>query len=299
MSLHRLLRWHIPLRVAYITRRQLALAMVLCSALTVSACSGVTVGPSQRPSPGSVPASPRSTKPSPSEASPAGPIPLLVGCSPGFSRCEDLPAGTYVTSGTYAFMPGLMVTVPAGWSSAEQDAGEFNLHAVDDTNLNNVLMFWRDVVAAGPTGDPVAGIGATPQDLADFLASDPSLIVSDRRIATVGVGIRAITLVISVNPTGPMDDPEDCPGDRCAFPLIDASHWDGAFAITVNSFEDPELACPCSHAVRLYLASIGSASDPHTFVVAVAVYSPDTDAELTRFEADVQPIIDSVRLRAQ
>ncbi len=67
---------------------------------------------------------------------------------------------------------------------------------------------------------------------------------------------------------------------------------------SVNSFEDPKLACPSSHAIRLYLASIGSASDPHTFAVAVMVYAPDPDSELATFQADVQPINDSIRLPA-
>lgn len=192
-----------------------------------------------------------------------------------------------------------MVTLPAGWSSAEQDAGEFNLHAVGDTNLNDMLSFWSDIVAVDPTGHPAVGVGATPQDLADYLANDPDLTVSDSGTATIGNAIPAITLVIRVNSTGPSDDPPDCPGDHCAFPLTDPYYWDGPIGITVNSSEDPRLACPCSHALRLYLASIGSASNPHTFVVAVMVYAPDPDAELATFQADVQPIIDSIRLPAE
>ena len=223
----------------------------------------------------------------------------MTGCSPGVTRCEDLTAGTYATTGQFAFMPGLVVTLPPGWSSAEQDAGEFNLYPVSDTNLNDMLVFWLDVVAAGPTGQPVPGIGTTPQELADFLANDPSLIVSERGTATIGDGIRATTLVMQVNPTGPKDDPEDCPGDRCAFPLHDPRHWDGAIGITVNSFEDPQQACPCSHAIRLYLASIGSASDPHTFAVAVMVYASDPESELASLQADVQSMIDSIRLPAE
>jgi hypothetical protein len=266
--------------------------MALSATLTISACASTTGTPSLSPSPQSV-------QPSPSQSSSAGPIPLDVGCSPSSPRCQDLPAGTYVLTGTYAFMPDLVVTVPAGWSSAEQDAGEFNLHEVSDANLNDMLLFWHDLVAVDQTGHPAAGIGTTPQELADFLAGDPRLIVTDRGTATIGDGIAAITLLMQVNPTGPSDDPQGCPGDSCANALIDPIYWDGAFGITVNSSEDPNLACPCSHAVRLYLASVGPASSPTTFVVAVVVYAPDPGADLARFEADVQPIIDSIQLPAR
>jgi hypothetical protein len=267
---------------------------VIVGALLISACNGGTVSPA--PSASSVQPSPPSVQPSPSQSYPAGPIPLLVGCTASTSRCQDLAAGTYATAGGHAFMPGLIVTLPAGWSSAEQDAGEFSLHRVSDTKLNDMLFFWHDIVAADQTGHPAAGIGATPQDLADFFADDPDLIVSERGTATIGNAIPAITLVMRVNPTGPSDDLPDCPGDHCASPLTDPSYWDGPLGITVNSSEDPTLACPCSHALRLYLASIGSASNPHTFVVAVMVYAADPDAELAIFDAAVQPIIDSVRL---
>jgi hypothetical protein len=162
-----------------------------------------------------------------------------------------------------------------------------------------VLLFWRDIVAVDPTGQAAAGVGATPQELADFLADHPDLIVSQRGTATIGNAIPAITLVMRVNPAGPSDDPTDCPGDHCAFPLTNPAFWDGPLGITVNSSEDANQACPCSHALRLYLASIGSASDPHMFVVAVMVYAPDPDADLARFQAAVQPIIDSVQIPAR
>jgi len=232
---------------------------------------------------------------SPSQASEASPIPLLVGCSASVSWCQDIPAGTYVITGAYGPLPGLVVTLPAGWSSSEQDRGECTLHPVDGNLANDVLMVWRDIVAVDQTGQPAAGIGTTPQDLADFLATDPRLVVSERDTTTIGNGIPAITLVMRVNPTGPNDDPEYCPGDTCAN-TITAAIWGRTYGMTVNSFEDPELACPCSHLVRLYLVSIGPASDPGTFVVAVQVYAPDPDSELAMFQADVQPIINSIRL---
>lgn len=276
-------------------RRNQTLALALCAALAISGCSATgNPSPSETHSP--VIASPVVPAPSPTEAPSPGPIHLSVGCSPTVIRCQSLPAGTYVTTGNHAFLPGLVVTLPAGWSSSEQDAGEFSLHTVGDKNRNDSLLFWHDIVAVDHTGSRAAGVGTAPQDLVDFLVADPRLIVSKPSATTIGNGLSALALTIRVDPAGPNDDPEQCPGDSCANFLTDPAYWEGPIGITVNSSEDASLACPCSHAVRLFLASYGQASDPHTLAVAVVVYAPDPDAELALFQQLVAPIIDSVRL---
>ncbi len=43
------------------------------------------------------------------------------------SRPCQFTAGTYQTYGRWAFLPGLTMSIPDGWNSTEQDAGEFNL----------------------------------------------------------------------------------------------------------------------------------------------------------------------------
>ena len=101
-------------------------------------------------------------------------------------------------------------------------------------------------------------------------------------------------MIISVAPDGPIDDPQ-CPGEACANPLIDPVHWGGPFGIALNVKQDPELACPCSHNVRLYFSTIGSPSTPHTFITALVVYGADPAAALSTFQGVVQPILDSVR----
>lgn len=271
-------------------KEQLIRGIALGAVLTLSACaSATTTSPA---------GSPPSLLPSPSQSSEESPISLVEGCSEAVSWCQDIPAGTYVISEGYGPLPGLVVTIPADWSSSEQDRGEFNLYPVDGNPDNDILMFWRDVVAADQTGQPAAGIGTTPADLAEFLATDPRLVVSDRDTTTIGNGIPAVTLVMRVSTTGPNDDPEYCPGDICAN-VLTAAIWGHTYGIALNAFEDPTLTCPCSHAVRLYLVSIGPASDPGTFVVAVQVFAPDPDSDLAAFQEDVQPIIDSIRLAAE
>ena len=132
--------------------------LVALLAVVIGACTSAT--PSSRPLP-SASASPQAT-----------PIPLTYGCAPKVARCQNIPAGTYTTAGQYAFLPGLTATIPAGWSSWEQDAGEFNLHQVSDQNANNVLYFWRDMAAVGADGLVAPGVGRTPADLVAFLTSD-------------------------------------------------------------------------------------------------------------------------------
>ena len=285
-------------------RQQARIAVVFVMLLAAS-CSTATISSPETSTGPSVPASPvssstpRLSRPSHAAATQPGLRSLPFGCSPTEGRCQDLAAGTYVTTGEFAFMPGFTVTLPAGWSSAAQIAGELTLYAVGDPNVNDSLNFWRDIAATDSTGGAAEGVGRTPEAIAEFLAKDPRLIVTERGTAVIGDGLAAISLVIGVDPAGPMDDPEDCPGDSCANFLTDPFYWDGALGITVNSSEDPSMACPCSHAMRLYLASVGSASRPHTLAVAVLVYAPDAAAELEAFEAAVAPIIASVRLPAE
>ena len=59
-------------------------------------------------------------------------MPLLAGCSDG-APCE-LSAGTWTLTGDYSFILGMEVTVPDGWRSLEQDAGEFTLFPLDHPN---------------------------------------------------------------------------------------------------------------------------------------------------------------------
>ncbi|MEO6350088.1 MAG: hypothetical protein ABIP53_05505, partial [Candidatus Limnocylindrales bacterium] len=54
--------------------------------------------------------------------------------------------------------------------------------------------------------------------------------------------------------------------------------------------------CPCSQVWRLYVASIGPELDPHMFVAAVEAVGPQPLKRLAAWEAQVEPIIESVLL---
>lgn len=288
------------------TAAKAVLAIAFASVL--AGCGGSGSAPSgtqavfSAPSSTARPAESTTIGPSPSPASSGSPAGVAMaipyGCDASTVRCQDFAPGTYVTDGRWAFLRGLQVTLLAGWSSSEQDAGEFNLHRVTDPNANRVLLFWRDVEAVDQNGKVAPNVGKTPADLTAFLSRDPSVIATAPENVTIGDGIRAISIVITVSPKAVLPSPNDCPGLTCAGPLRDFKHWDGVFGITINSNEDPTLGCPCSHAARLSFATIGGASDPHTFVVAVLVYGPDPKAALAAFQTQVQPIIDSLRIPA-
>jgi len=269
------------------TIRPLAVLLVAI-ALALSACSGASSSSSGSPSAaGSVAA--------------ATPIPigtdLQLECSSG-APCHCTPdspcqfaGGTYATFGRWAFLPGLTMAIPGGWTSTEQDAGEFNLL---HTSYPGGLYFWRDMVPVDPAGTVIAGIPSRPAALTEWFTSNP-LGVTAPESATIGHGIAATTFTFVTAPGAENMDPENCPPfppgavPTCFALFTDPAHW-GSDSWWVAS----------AHATRLYLASIGPEASPHLLVVAVqgTVEPPSTETdhfvELERIEAGVQPILDSL-----
>lgn len=207
-------------------------------------------------------------------------IPLLFGC--GHDRPCNLAAGTYATSGQWAFLRGLQVTVPTGWFSDEQDAGEFNLHPVGQPD--DSVFFWKDLSATANdlAGTPLAGVPGTATGLVSWLTSNSDLIVSKPRPAMIGqVPMVMVDVLVSDTAKTPKQAHSDCPADPCVGFLRDTRHWDGPFAIARG-----EIA-------RLYFGSIGPASEPHTFAVGMVGRGFDTSA-LDAFTKRARPILDSV-----
>jgi len=206
-----------------------------------------------------------------------GVIPLLFGCSHD-APC-NLKAGTYETSGRWAFLRGLRVTVPAGWSSDEQDAGEFNLHPMDQPDAE--LFFWKDISATRNdfAGTPVPDVPTTEQGYLSWLTANPDLIVSKPRPTSVG-HVPVAMVDVRTSPTATNNDP-GCPAPPCVAFLRDVAHWQQPWS--------------SSHAevLRMYLGTIGPASDRHTFVVAID-FQGLPGLGLDAFTERVGPILDSV-----
>lgn len=271
--------------------------LVLAITLVLGACGG---------SPGSSPDSPSasaeaSTHAAPSESAQATPIPIVTHpneCSDG-APCwcsGDEPCQfegeTYATFGRWAFLPGLTMTIPAGWYSTAQEAAEFNVLHPDQGDSG--LLFWRDMIPVALDGSPITSVPSTPQGLTDWFTTNPNLIVSEPESVTIGHGIEATTFTFTTAPDAPNQDPtcpDYPPGANVCF---------GIFTMGSGFVTDVMGDATSFLATRLYLASIGPSSSPHLLVVAVvgSTLPPSTQTdpfvELERFEAAVQPILDSL-----
>ena len=298
-------------------------ATTFLAAFALSACSGAAV-PTSRPAtvlPTALPAAsgtpsaapPTVATPTPSVSAPSaaatatavppagGVILLEHGCGDGVARCENMAAGTYETSGTWAFLRGLTVTLPAGWSSAEQDAGEFMLHQGDPAQ--GTIFFWRDLVP-WVDGAPRPDLGTSADEFADYLLGDARLTVvegSGRTFRVRGpdslavdghIQARSFSVIVSASANSDADL-ADCEGEACVNVLIDPVHWPRPITLGRN-IAAPVPGCPCSQAWRLYVASIGREPHAHMFVVAVEAVGPNPLQALSAWEAQVDPVIDSV-----
>ena len=276
--------------------RRLAISMVTAAFVT-SACSGSAATPgtaavaSSHPS--RAPRAVASTAPSiqPSARAESTPIPIGTGpseqtpgapgqCSSG--RPCQFKAGTYQTYGRSAFLPGLTMFIPDGWSSTEQDAGEFNLQNPDFPEGSG-LFFWRDVIPVEPDGTHITTVPSTVAGITSWLSANRRLRVSDPMKVVIGKGLAATTMVVDV-PDATVNTDQVCdfsPKAACINILTDPAHWDGD--LTVASIESS----------RFYLADIGPASDRHLLVVALFAQA-DPATERLRLEKAVAPILDSL-----
>jgi hypothetical protein len=184
------------------------------------------------------------------------------------------------------------MTIPGGWYSTEQDAGEFNVLHTDYGQGG--LFFWRDMISVDPEGSQLHDVPSTPQALTDWFTTNPNLTVTEPESVTIGHGIEATTFTFTtalgaVNPNQDPDCPDYPPGAAVCFGLFtDPVHWGGNWDTA------------SAHATRLYLASVGQDASPHLLLVAVlgTIEDPSTETdpfvELERIEAAVQPILDSL-----
>jgi len=210
----------------------------------------------------------------------------------------------YETSGEFAFLRGLMVTLPAGWSSAEQHAGEFMLHQAADPDQANAIFFWKDLVP-WVDGSARPSLGKSADAFADFLLGDARLTVVEGPTRTFRVRkpdslavsgtVEARSFSVIVSASAHSDPGLDCPGGACVNVFIDTDHW-GRPANLGRNIDAPAAGCPCSQVWRLYVATIGTEADPHTLVLAVETVGPDPLNALAAWEAQVEPIIQSVLL---
>jgi hypothetical protein len=207
---------------------------------------------------------------------------LAAGCTHN-NPCENITAGAYrLGSGT--LLPGMELTLPAGWSSTGTIPTQLNL--MPPGQPDDFLDFWLDMVAVKSTGPGhgttiLTNVGTTPGALLAWLTRNPDFrIVSRPAPAAIGQDSKMISLVVGVSHSAHYGDPA-CPSNpRCA-DLFTHRKWSDSYGIG----GDEE--------VRLYIGTIQISGSPHTFMVALDAVD---HADLLRLENAAEPVIGSVRL---
>ena len=183
--------------------------------------------------------------------------------------------------GAGTVIPGVRVTVPAGWTSSENDSGEFNLHLPGHPGEGVDL--WLNLVAVKSTGPGhgttvLENVGRTPTALVHWLTTNPDFRILAPPVRTSFGNTAMTTLVVGVSSTARYGDP-GCPGNpHCADLFTNPVYWGN------NSY-----GIGGKEVVRLFLGR----SSPGTIIVAL---DADNPVALKPLETAAKPILDSVRL---
>jgi hypothetical protein len=207
------------------------------------------------------------------------------------SGCTDNAPCTFAAGqyriGDSGVIPGLQLTLPAGWSSVESDQGELNL--VPPGQHDDRLFFWLGMVAVKSTGPGhgttiLKNVGKSPKALITWLTHNHDfLVIAPPSNATIaGVPMQALT--VGVSQSARYGDP-GCPANpRCADLFTNPTYWGPNFYGIGGEGE-----------AALYLGAIRTSSGPQTMIVALDGLN---HADLGRLSTAARPIIESVRLPA-
>jgi hypothetical protein len=199
-----------------------------------------------------------------------------------------IPAGTYVT-GREGFLPGLGITIPAGWTASETDDGEISLAPAD--RPDDKLLIWKDLAAVvthnrdGTLGHVLPDVGRTEAALIEWLTTTKDFeILSAPKAQTVGDSIKGTELMAGVSSTADFGEPE-CPDNpRCVAFFTDPAHWGEDF-----------YAIGGDEVARIFIGTAHFPEGDHTFFVTLDTPS---QAELAAFAPIAAPIIASLKLPA-
>lgn len=262
-----------------------AAGLIVAAALLVAACgSGHVPELSSTTEPTAVlaTATPAATT---SAASSATTVNHLTASCSDSSPCA-LTAGTWVTFGDNAFIPGVALTLPDGWSSHAANLGELKL--IQSDHPDDAIFIWKDVAAIesnGETPKVLPGVPRTPEGLTASFRKNHDFVVSTPTETTIAGGIPALTYVIGVSPSASYTS-RGCPSyPTCANILKDPAHWGPGDFYAIGA----------PGVVRLYLATVGAATDRHMLAIGLDAADP---AELERLTAVAAPIIASIGLPA-
>ena len=169
--------------------------LVIMALVVVTACAP------EGQAPETLPVSPTSNAPSPTEAAT---LIVVASATEPFKVVQDalLPPGTYTSE---AFVPPLTYTVPAGWVMYDDEPGQFEL-ALE--HHDPYIYVWRDVRALAPNcaEEPQPDVGSSAADIAGWLATRDGLDTSKPQPITIG-GLSGYVIDVRMCP----DWTEACP----------------------------------------------------------------------------------------
>ena len=273
--------------MTWISRRVGAALTTACFLLASASCSneeGDAKTPPETSASSTAAASASSTV---VPASPRGPAQTWpITCSDSVP-C-DFEAGKYVLREA-TVVPGLRLSLPAGWSSSTSDYVEFNIHPT--AHPDERLLMWLDMAAvksSGPGhGAVLPDVGGSPTALVSWLTHNPDFeIVSPPTTVTVAKTMTMTVLDLAVSDSANYGDPE-CPANpRCADLFTRPDAW-GPSAYGIGDGE-----------IRLYIGRLPRGTGPgplsgHTFIIDLDASGHD---DLRRLVDEASPIIDSLRL---
>jgi hypothetical protein len=254
------------------------MALILAAGLLGAACS--SQGGSQQPSPSTGAAggpAPATTAPAKAALVPKPIQGCVPSCNtPGLTRPGHIPERPYKTQW---FFGGQMVITPSEpWSIHEDSTGEFSLTL--DAAPDNSVLFWEDVYPI-EHNKRVPGVPLTVNGLLGWLRKTPRLHVSTPRPGTIGRGLRATVVDVTVAKGARNEDP-DCPTHSCIL-WLDYPQWDLSWGIA-----EPQVQ-------RLYLSDVSYGGKTHLFI---AVVYPNDPRDMKKFLPDAEHLIATVQVPA-
>ena len=204
------------------------------------------------------------------------------------SSCTDADpchyrAGTY-RLGAALVLPGLQLTLPAGWRSTEATNAELKLipPGPDDEELH----LWVDMLpvkSSGPGhGSPLKGVGTTPNAIVSWLTGNPDFLITSKPLSvTIAGDVHATRLTLAVSNTANYGDP-GCPDNPHCADLFTTPRW-GNTVYGIGGKNE----------VQLYLATISIRGKSHTMLID---FDGANHAKLMRIVRLATPILAAMRL---